>query len=132
MHLCVLALKNIPGGQISVTNLFDHYNIPYKSDKFEELDTDGTLIDIMPDSKYYTAERFLNEGDLIVIYTDGIVEAEHNEDFFGMEKLKELIIQNRSCDVKEIQDKIISAVKEYTQGEPQSDDITLMVLRVTS
>ena len=100
------------------------------SNEFEELDTDGTLIGIMPDSKYYTAERVLNEGDLIVIYTDGIVEAERNEELFGTERLKEVITQNRFCEVKEIRDKIISAVKEYSQGESQSDDITLMVLRV--
>ena len=49
-----------------------------------------------------------------------------------IERLKELIIQNRYCDVRELRDKIISAVKEYTQGEPQSDDMTLMVLRVPS
>ena len=106
--------------------------LPYNSDKFEEFDTDGMLIGIIPDSKYYTAERILNEGDLIVIYTDGIVEAEREEEaLFGTERLKELIIQNRFCDVKEIQDKIISAVKEYTQDESKSDDITLIVLRVT-
>jgi serine phosphatase RsbU (regulator of sigma subunit) len=107
------------------------FYLPRGCDKFEELDTEGTLIGIMPDTKYYTAERVLNEGDLIVIYTDGIVEAERNKEFFGIEKLKELIIQSRVSDVEEIQDKIISAVKEYIHGESQSDDITLMVLRVT-
>jgi serine phosphatase RsbU (regulator of sigma subunit) len=106
--------------------------LPSKSDKCEELDTDGTLVGIMPDTKYYTAERVLSEGDLIVIYTDGIVEAERDEELFGTDRLKELIIQNRSRDVEEIQGKIIAAVKEYTQGEPQSDDITLMVLRVST
>jgi len=105
--------------------------LPYESDKFEELDADGMLVGILPDSKYYVAQRVLNEGDLIVVYTDGIVEAERDEELFGIDKLKELIIQNRYCDVKEIQDKIISAVKKYTQGEPQGDDITLMVLRVS-
>ena len=107
------------------------FYLPYESDKCEELDTEGMLIGIMPDPKYYTAERVLHKGDLIVLYTDGIIEAEHNGEFFGLERLKELIIRNRSCDVEEIQDKIISAVKEYTQDEPQSDDITLMVLKVT-
>jgi len=107
------------------------FYLPRGCDKFEELDTEGTLIGIMPDTKYYTVERVLNEGDLIVIYTDGIIESERGKEFFGIEKLKEVIIQNRASDVEEIQDKIIAAVKEYTQGELQSDDITLMVLRVT-
>jgi sigma-B regulation protein RsbU (phosphoserine phosphatase) len=107
------------------------FYLPCGFDKFEELETEGTLIGIMPDTKYSTAERVLNEGDLIVLYTDGIIEAERDEEFFGMEKLKELILRNRSCNVEEIQDKIISAVTEYTKGEFQSDDITLMVLRVT-
>jgi len=105
--------------------------LPKGSNKCEELDTDGMLIGVMPDSKYSAAERVLSEGDLIVIYTDGIVEAERDEELFGTERLKELIIQNRSCTVEDIQDKIISAVKEYTKVEPQSDDITLMVLRVS-
>ena len=55
---------------------------------------------------------------------------ETSRELFGIERLEELIIQNRSCDVKKIQDKILSAVREYTQGEPQSDDLTLIVLRV--
>jgi len=105
--------------------------LAYESDIFEELHTDGTLIGIWPDAKYNVAQRVLNEGDLIVIYTDGIVEAERDEELFGIERLEELIIQNRYCDVKKIQDKILSAVREYTKGEPQSDDITLMVLRVS-
>jgi len=106
--------------------------LPYESDKFEEFDTDGMLIGIMSNSKYYAVQRVLNKGDLIVIYTDGIVEAIRKSELFGIERLKELIIQNRRYDVKEIQGKILSAVKEYTQGEPQSDDITLMVLRIAS
>ncbi|MFQ6039458.1 MAG: SpoIIE family protein phosphatase [Candidatus Poribacteria bacterium] len=106
--------------------------LPFKSDECEELDTDGTLVGIMPDTKYYTAERVLNEGDLIVVYTDGIVEAERDKEAFGTERLRELIIQNRSRDVEEMQDKIILAVKEYAQDASQSDDITLMVLRVSS
>ncbi|MBM3241103.1 hypothetical protein FJZ31_32875 [Candidatus Poribacteria bacterium] len=106
------------------------FYLPRGCDKFEELDTEGTLIGIIPDTKYYTAERVLHEGDLIVIYTDGIIEAERGKEFFGIEKLKEVILQSRAADIKEIQDKIIAAVKEYNQGEPQSDDITLMVLRV--
>ena len=104
--------------------------LPDDSNQFEPLDTDGMLIGILPDSKYSVAQRVLNEGDLIVVYTDGTVEAERDEALFGMERLQDVIIQNRSGDVKEIQNKIISAVKEYTQGEPQSDDLTLMVLRV--
>lgn len=104
--------------------------LPHESDEFEELDTDGIPIGIMSDSKYFVDERVLSRGDLMVMYTDGIVEAERDDELFGIERLKELIIQNRTCDVEEIQDKIISAVKEYTRGELQGDDITLMVLRV--
>jgi sigma-B regulation protein RsbU (phosphoserine phosphatase) len=90
------------------------------------------LLGILPDSKNAMAQRVLNAGDLIVIYTDGIVEAEHDEALFGLARLQEVILQNRSSEVKEIQNQIISAVQEYTQGAPQSDDLTLMVLRVTA
>ena len=61
----------------------------------------------------------MQKGDIIVIYTDGVVEAENgNEELFGFERLCNVIDENRGSDAEDIKDAILSEVDSYTDGSP--------------
>lgn len=95
-----------------------------------QLDVGGIPVGIFPDSEYPMGELPISEGDVIVIYTDGIVEAVDGANRpFGFEKLCDLVDQNRGASAEEIKNSILSAVDDYTGNSPQADDITIMVLR---
>ncbi len=87
----------------------------------------GALDTIEPDEK----EIKLEKGDVIVFYTDGVTEALNKKgELFGEKRIYELVRNNNNLSAKDIVAKIKDAVIDFTQGQSQFDDITLMVLRV--
>ncbi|MCA9935195.1 MAG: SpoIIE family protein phosphatase [Anaerolineales bacterium] len=84
---------------------------------------------IMPDVDWGRASVQMAPGDVLVIYTDGVTEAQdEDEQFFGEERLQTIVRANigRSADI--IEDKLVSAIYDFVGDAPQYDDITLMVL----
>ena len=73
----------------------------------------------------------LQSGDLILLLTDGIEEAcAADETFFGVERLLNVVRQNRERPAKEILDALYHAVREFSQPAPQLDDVTAIVIKV--
>lgn len=70
------------------------------------------------------------QGDLIVIFTDGVVESMNSYyDIFGEENLINIICQNAHRTTKEIQDIIIQTIKNFTYASPVQDDLTLIIMK---
>jgi predicted ATPase/serine phosphatase RsbU (regulator of sigma subunit)/tRNA A-37 threonylcarbamoyl transferase component Bud32 len=72
-------------------------------------------------------------GDTIIMYSDGIPEAmNEQEDFFGDERLATLVARHYTITTTGLMEKIIAEVKAFTGTMPQSDDMTIVVVRRTS
>jgi sigma-B regulation protein RsbU (phosphoserine phosphatase) len=73
----------------------------------------------------------LQEGDLLVLYTDGVTEAmnTHNQQF-GRERLETLVRQLEHMPVKEVIQKIRLNLEEFSEGKPLDDDTTIVVSRI--
>lgn len=64
------------------------------------------------------------------LYTDGVTEAQEEDgNFFGEDRLKKVIDENLDKSALIIEDKILSALSNFTGDAPQSDDLTLMIIR---
>lgn len=98
---------------------------------FEELEATGIAVGAVRDAGYASGKKVLSTGDVLVLYTDGITEAENTRrEMFGEERLRAAISKVRGMDSKTIITKILHEVKEFSGEQPQSDDITLMVIKV--
>ena len=72
----------------------------------------------------------LNTGDVVVLYTDGITEAENIAGkMYGLESLCEIIQQNWQQTAQEIQQAVITDVHQFIREQKVFDDITLLVLK---
>jgi sigma-B regulation protein RsbU (phosphoserine phosphatase) len=73
----------------------------------------------------------LQQGDLLVLYTDGVTEAmnSHNQQF-GRERLETLVRQVEHMPVKEVIQKIRLSLEEFGEGKPLDDDTTIVVSRI--
>jgi serine phosphatase RsbU (regulator of sigma subunit) len=105
------------------------------SDEPELLDAEGMAIGFLPDVEFEEKGWELAPGDLLVAYTDGLVEAEDEQGVpFGMDRLMQYILQARHEPAEEILEGLLQASMEHIGGEdPQSaqqDDLTLVVLKV--
>ncbi|HLO49205.1 MAG TPA: SpoIIE family protein phosphatase, partial [Kamptonema sp.] len=75
-------------------------------------------------------EIVLNPGDGIVLYTDGITEAENLDgELYGLERLCDVVRQNYNLSATEMQQNIIEDVRRYIGTQEVFDDITLLVLK---
>jgi serine phosphatase RsbU (regulator of sigma subunit) len=71
----------------------------------------------------------LGPGDMLVLCTDGVTEAQDaQETFFGTERLLEVVRTNLGRPAQEVQDALLAEVHEFVGNAPQFDDIALMVV----
>jgi sigma-B regulation protein RsbU (phosphoserine phosphatase) len=90
----------------------------------------GVVLSIMETFPYAEETIPMGEGDLLVIYSDGIVEAINpDQEQFGQDRLAEVIRQHRDASPGELIDSIINAVKVHAGTAAQMDDMTLVVVR---
>jgi len=94
------------------------------------LKTKGIALGVMPEIELEEKEITLAEGDIVVLYTDGVTEAINDqEEQFGQERLDSVVAQYRNLPASEIVEQIHRAVLDFAGGQPQFDDITVMVLK---
>ena len=98
---------------------------------FSELPATGIAMGALPDADYTADTMRLGRGDVILLYTDGITEAENARlEMFGEERLRNVISQSRTQPSTGIITNILDDVRLFCGDHPQSDDITLMVISV--
>jgi serine phosphatase RsbU (regulator of sigma subunit) len=94
-----------------------------------ELDATGMPVGLVETAEFAVAECQLAPGDKVVIYSDGVTEAQNAAgDFFGKKRLREAIAAQAEGNCLAIHDAIQEAVAAFTEGAAQSDDITVLAL----
>ncbi|MFH1207969.1 MAG: SpoIIE family protein phosphatase [Candidatus Omnitrophota bacterium] len=98
---------------------------------FVETKTNGVPVGILPEQTYPEETIRLASQDLLVMYTDGVIEARaaHGE-MFSIERLKRLVEQNSSLGAHDLFLKIQAEIKDFIGQAPPFDDLTLIVVRV--
>lgn len=93
------------------------------------LEKGGMPLGIMPNVEFQVGELELRPGDLIVLFSDGIIEANSVDgEEFGEERLEALVREHIDRSVDEIQDRILKNLTEWVGV--QEDDMTLLIARV--
>jgi sigma-B regulation protein RsbU (phosphoserine phosphatase) len=96
----------------------------------EMLDSTGTVVGAFPIARYEEKTVVLEPGDLVLAYTDGIVEPENvYGEMFGEERLKDLAVKYAKADSSELIAKTMEAVVQWTGAGELQDDMTMVVAR---
>lgn len=91
----------------------------------------GLPLGVTDDISYRQLTRHLQPGDLVLIYSDGVVEALNQTcEMFGFERLHALAIQCEKLPIETVVAKILKEVQEFSSNLEQSDDITIVAFRV--
>jgi sigma-B regulation protein RsbU (phosphoserine phosphatase) len=90
----------------------------------------GPALGLQPEAAFPTIPYALRPGDALVLYTDGVTEAEAEQGgFFTDERLLELLSGVQKISAAAIADRVLGAVRAFAGKAPQSDDITVLALR---
>jgi sigma-B regulation protein RsbU (phosphoserine phosphatase) len=101
--------------------------------QIERLDVGGLPYGIMPDAKYETATVTLAPGDWLIIFTDGLVEAENaRQDEYGEARLLAAIEAGKSSEPADMLKRFMSELDLFVGNTPQHDDVTCLLLKTES
>jgi sigma-B regulation protein RsbU (phosphoserine phosphatase) len=97
--------------------------------RVRKLHTTGMPVGMIEDAPFQMVQTQLSPGDKLVIYSDGLTEAENTEGaFFDTERLRLVLRENCWCDAVRLHRALLEAVDRFSEGGVVSDDITTLVL----
>lgn len=101
------------------------------TNKLENFEAQGIPLGMIAGMTYEDSRlKCLKAGDMIVLVTDGFYEWENpDSEEFGLERLKDTIRQARDCSADEVIARLVTAVKNFSRGTEQKDDLTAVVLK---
>jgi len=97
--------------------------------RYEYLEATSMPVGLLPHADFAVEQRRLAPGDRLVLYTDGVTEAQNaRNEFFGRKRLRELAVAHATDGAAPLQQAILGAVHAFVENAPQADDITLVVV----
>jgi two-component system sensor histidine kinase ChiS len=129
-----LALLDYTNRSIQLSGQHEEVIVVRVNGQVERIDTVdlGFPIGLDADVSEFIAQQtiYLNPGDVIVLYTDGITEAENIEsDQYGLERLCEVICKNHQNSAEHIRQAIVTDVQQYIGQQQVFDDMTVVVIK---
>ena len=100
--------------------------------RLRKLHTSGMPVGMLEEAQFQVVQMQLETGDKIVIYSDGLTEAENAAgEFFDTERLRNCLRENASLGAAELHKVLLSTLDEFVEGGVIRDDITALVLEYT-
>jgi len=98
--------------------------------KATRLESNGTVVGLLPEFPYGQTTMTLQSGDLLVAFTDGVTEAENKDgEQFGEDRLVEILLQNSEKSLDEIAGIVTERVQNWAYDPDNQDDTTILLVR---
>ena len=129
---CWLGKINFKTKKLSYVNAGHNPPLIKQNENFEYFTIDpGIVLAAMEDIPYETNEIQLKPGDTIVLYTDGITEANSDyKEFYGEERLKDILNKHKDDDLETIINSVEKDMNDFCENQEQFDDTTMFAIRL--
>lgn len=99
------------------------------NDTLYPLSLTGMPLGVIEDASWQQRTITMRSGDLCLLYTDGVTEAQNEQgDFFDRPRLAHILRQNANASAAEIRRALLRALERFTANMAQADDITMLIL----
>ena len=112
------------------------HNFPYhynrQEDRLTVLESTDLLLGVpgFKSTRFTQQTRPWHQGDVLVLYSDGIPEARNRQgDMFDEDRLEDILMAHRDQSAEAVKQAVLAALADYCQGVDQDDDVTLVVAR---
>lgn len=97
--------------------------------QIEELAAGGLILGAFDFACYDSTPLQLSNGDVLLVYSDGLTEAENRQgEMFGEERVREILRKEGRAGSEVLERKLLEAIEDFTQGRSQTDDITFLLI----
>ncbi len=126
-----LAVLNESEKRVDYANGGQPYPILKRGSEIIEIENSDLPLGSMKRVQYESITFDLDEGDVLIFHTDGLIEALNaNHDMYGTDRFKELAVQiPEECSAEEVIQHIVEDVQSFVQEAEQYDDLTLVVVK---
>jgi phosphoserine phosphatase RsbU/P len=95
----------------------------------EDLKSNNMIVGAFSSASYKASPIELKKGDVLVIYSDGLTEAENPDgEMLGEEGVKDIIRTEASAGAIHLEEKLFQTIETFTRGHSQTDDISIMIV----
>ena len=129
----VYVVLNFRTGGLQYSNAAHPYPLLIRADgSLETLDKGGGVIGVGGGHALKEGEKQLHSGDKLILFTDGLIEAENDHgESYGEDRLRSLLQELRHEPIRSLLDGIMDALNTFTRGEKPQDDISLLGISFT-
>jgi len=100
--------------------------------KIEWLIPDAYFLGMFDFASYPSRDLRLDKEDILVVYSDGLTDAENpHGEMFGEKRLLDIIQQEAPSGSQAVEQKFLREIENFTEGRPQTDDITFLVIEIS-
>jgi hypothetical protein len=116
--------------ELNLINAGHYPPIILRKNQVEQLQKNAPALGLVKNASFIVQHISLNQNDFVIIYSDGLTEAQNETgEFFGEERLIELLQDRQSLTSKQLGDMIIANVDLFVNKVPAHDDLTLAILK---
>lgn len=117
-------------GKVRMLNAGHFQPLILQASEIIETEKGAAAIGIMNDTKYREQEYNLKKDDLLFVYSDGLIEACNEEsEFYGEEKLREILQETKHLACNEIGKKIMLSVDGFVRDATLHDDLSMIIMK---
>ena len=101
---------------------------PAKS-SIDELTSNNIIVGAFKTAQYAASPLKLDVGDVLLVYSDGLTEAENPKgDMLGEEAIRQVVLTEAGGGAAHLENRLLETVHDFTRGHSQSDDITVVII----
>jgi sigma-B regulation protein RsbU (phosphoserine phosphatase) len=127
MFVCVLDEEG--NGRFISAGHNPAYLFRTKKGSIEELSSNNTIVGSFKTAQYDASLLKLDVGDVLLVYSDGLTEAENAQgDMLGEEAIRQVVLTEAAGGAAHLESKLLETLHEFTLGQSQSDDITIVII----
>ncbi|MBN1165132.1 MAG: PP2C family protein-serine/threonine phosphatase [Candidatus Krumholzibacteriota bacterium] len=122
---------NLRKNEVVYTNAGHFFPVVVRENgEVEELDYSGLILGVTPGFEYCKRKIKMGSGDIIVVTTDGVTEAENTQgELYGEERLHPFLSSIRHNSADKIKELIVEEVNRFSYPQGANDDLTIMVIK---
>lgn len=124
-----IGIIDAESGSISYVNAGHNPPLLVRKDgSIETLEPTGTVIGAFNLDTWTESDIDLREGDKLIVFTDGVTEAQGKDSQYSEQRLEQLVIRCREMSTEELAGSLMDDIEKFVEDTPRSDDITMLIL----
>ncbi len=129
LYATLLCIKANNNGHLEICNAGHPQPIIINKNEIIKPTANGIPIGLFCDSEYTISKINLEKNDSLFMYTDGLTESFRGEEEFGIDRVANLIFENRLNSSKGLTQGLLNEVERFIANSPKTDDLTMMTIK---